>query len=73
MQIETLKIIKTNPIVYNYLRDESIHYKFLYRDPNHIKIIENLAKEKYKLRSIDKIEKLKNNIDLIKTFMDVLN
>ena len=29
-------------------------------------------KEKYKLRRIDKIEKLSENLDLIKTFIDVL-
>ncbi len=73
MQINTIKTIKTSPIIYNYLRDDSIHYKYLIRDPSHLKQIENLAKEKYKLRSVDKIEKLKNNIDLLKTFMDVLN
>lgn len=73
MKIETIHQIKSNPIIYNYLRDDSQHYKYLYRNPEHIKVIETLAKEKYKLRSIDKIEKLRNNIDLIKTFMDVLN
>ena len=70
MKIELNQQIKANPILYNYLRD---YYKNLYRNREHIKVIEQLAKEKYKLRSVDKIEKLKNNIDLIKTFMDVLN
>lgn len=73
MNLEIFHQIKNNPIIYNYLREDSIHYKYLYRNPNHIKEIEALAKEKYKLRSVDKIEKLKNNIDLIKSFMDVLN
>ena len=73
MKIELNQQIKANPIIYNYLRDDSKHYKYIYRNREHIKVIEQLAKEKYKLRSVDKIEKLKNNIDLIKTFMDVLN
>ena len=73
MKIELNQQIKANPIIYNYLRDDSKHYKYLYRNREHIKVIEQLAKEKYKLRSVDKREKLKNNIDLIKTFMDVLN
>ncbi len=64
--------IKNNPLIYNYLRDDSSHYKYLYRDLNYFKTIENLAKEKYKLRTTDKLEKLKNNIELITTFIDVM-
>ncbi len=73
MHLETFYQIRNNPIVYNYLREDSYHYKYLYRDPSYLKVIEELAKERYKLRSVDKIDKIKNNIDLIKTFMDVLN
>lgn len=71
MDLKTFYQIRNNPIIYNYLREDSRHYKYLYRNPDHIKEIEALAKEKYKLRSIDKIEKIKNNIDLVKSFMDV--
>jgi hypothetical protein len=73
MDIKTLNIIKKNPILYNYLRDESYNYKYLYRDPSFLNEIIDLAKEKYKLRSIDKLDRLKDNIDLIQTFLDVLN
>lgn len=73
MRLEIFYEIRNNPIIYNYLRDESFHYKYIYRNPNHLKTIENLAKEKYKLRSVDKIEKIRNNIELVKSFMDVLN
>jgi hypothetical protein len=73
MDIKTLNIIKKNPILYNYLRDESYNYKYLYRDPTYLNKIIDLAKEKYKLRSIDKLDRLKDNIDLIQTFLDVLN
>jgi hypothetical protein len=73
MNINTIKLIKENPLIYNFLRDESYHYKYLYRDSNYIYEIEKLAKTKYKLRSIDKIDKIKENIDLIQTFLDVLN
>ena len=64
--------IRNNSYLYSFLREESYHYKYLYRDDNYIKEIEKLAKEKYKMRSIDKIERLKNNIDLIKTFISVM-
>jgi len=73
MKLETFQKIRNNPIIYNYLREDSSHYKYLLRDDKHLKVVENLAKERYKLRSVDKIEKLKTNIDLLKTFMDVLN
>lgn len=73
MRLETFYQIRNNPIIYSYLREDSYHYKYIYRNPNHLKTIEGLAKERYKLRSVDKIDKIKNNIDLIKTFMDVLN
>lgn len=73
MHLEIFYQIRNNPIIYNYLREDSYHYKYLYRNPQHLKKIEELAKERYKLRSVDKIDKLKNNIELLKTFMDVLN
>jgi len=73
MKLETFQKIRNNPIIYNYLREDSSHYKYLLRYDKHLKVVENLAKERYKLRSVDKIEKLKTNIDLLKTFMDVLN
>lgn len=73
MKLDTFYKIRNTPIIYSYLREDSYHYKYLYRDVNHLKTIEELAKERYKLRSVDKIDKIRNNIDLIKTFMDVLN
>lgn len=72
MDTYTLNVIRNNPIIYNYLRDDSSLYKYLYRDSNYLKEIEKLAKEKYKLRVIDKIERFKNNLELINTFIDVM-
>ncbi|MBQ6323937.1 MAG: hypothetical protein IJI22_03795 [Bacilli bacterium] len=66
------EIIINNPTIYNYLRDQSYQYKYLYRNKNYIKKLKQLAKEKYKVRSIDKIERLKNSIELINTFIDVI-
>lgn len=64
--------IKKNPIIYNYLRDDSYQYKYIYRNNNYLSKIEELAKEKYKLRTVDKLDKLKNSIELINTFIDVM-
>ena len=64
--------IKKDPIIYNYLRDDSYQYKYIYRNINYLAKIEELAKEKYKLRTIDKLDKLKNSIELINTFIDVM-
>lgn len=73
MDYEIKNIIKNTPYIYQYLREESYQYKYIYRDKNYLKEVSNLAKEKYKLTKKDKIERLKNNIDLIKTFMSVLD
>jgi hypothetical protein len=71
MSEETIYIIKNNPIINRFLREESYHYKYLYRDDNYIKIVERKAKEKYKLTITDKLENLKDNLKLIKLFMNI--
>ena len=72
MDTKLLEYIRSNQCIYNCLREESNYYKLLYRDKNNIKKIESLAKEKYKLRKIDKIERISKSIDLINSFVDVL-
>ncbi len=72
MDTKLLEYIRNNQYIYNFLREESNYYKLLYRDKNNIKKIESLAKEKYKLRKIDKIERISKSIDLINSFVDVL-
>lgn len=73
MKEETIYIIKNNQIINNLLREESFHYKYLYRDDNYIKELEKKAKEKYKLRLVDKIDNIKNTITLINTFINVID
>ena len=72
MDRNVLQIIRNNPHIYNFLREESYHYKYLLNDPNYIKIIDRLAKEKYHLRFTDRIERLGNNLELLKTFLDII-
>lgn len=72
MSEELIYIIKNNEIINRFLKEESHHYKYLYRDNNYIKKIEKLAKEKYKLTLSDKISNISNTLNLINTFMDVI-
>ena len=72
MDLYTINYIKTNPVVYNYLRENSSWYKQLNRDGSALKHIEELAKKRYELTLEDKIAKLSKNINLISNFIDVL-
>ena len=71
MNRETLKIIRNNKYIYDFLREDSSHYQYLYKDNNYIKVIKNLAKEKYKLRYIDKLDNISNKINVISLLLDV--
>ena len=73
MSEEVIYIIKNNEIINRFLKEESYHYKYLYRDNNYIKTIERLAKEKYKLTLSDKISNINNTLTLINTFMSVID
>lgn len=72
MTTGTINKIRKNSILYSYLRDNSYQYRYLYRDETYLQRIEQLAKEYYKVRPIDKIEHLKDNIGLINTFLSVM-
>lgn len=68
----TINYIKSNPLIYNYLREDSSWYKELTRSPDVIPEIEEHAKRFFKQTKEDKIQKLSKNIELISMFMDVL-
>ncbi len=72
MDKHTINIIKNNPNIYNYLRENSYWYKELNRDIQSIKKLEQEMRQKYKQTTIDKIDTLTRNINLISTFIDVL-
>lgn len=66
-------IINKNPLLKKYLRENSYYYKFLNRNPE---IIKNMYKEMqkvYKLTFNDKLNKVKENLNMINNFMDILN
>lgn len=73
MREDTINKIKNNKMLYEYLKNNSYHFKELYRDDNYLKKVEYLAKEYYHERGIDKIEKIKNKLDLLNTIMSVID
>ncbi|MBE6157207.1 MAG: hypothetical protein E7160_00205 [Firmicutes bacterium] len=72
MDLYTIRIIKEDPNIYRYLRENSYWYKALNRDGRNIRFLIKEMKERYKLTTKDKLERLSSNINMIETFMDVL-
>ena len=73
MKTETLIKIRNNPIIYNYLRENSYWYKEINRDDSILKEIEGKAKDYYKLNLSDKLSNLNDKISIFRTFMDIIN
>ena len=72
MDIKTQMIVRSNPNLYRFLREESYWYKYLNRNPKYLKDMEQAMKNKYKLTAQDKLEKLNQSMGLIHSLMDVL-
>lgn len=72
MDIKTQLIVRSNPNIYRFLREESYWYKYLNRNPESINDLEKRMKNKYKLTTEDKLERVGNSISLLHSFMDVL-
>ena len=63
--------IMNNPNYIRYLRENSYWYKELNRN-NNFKLFEKEVKNNYKLRTIDKIEKVTNTLDFMSKIMSTL-
>ena len=72
MRLDILMNINSDPKQKQFLRENSYWYKYLNRDSRYYKDFINDMKEKYKLTTADKINKLSNNINTIRTFLEVL-
>ena len=72
MQISIKIMIEQNPDLKRYLKENSYWYKYLNRDSNNIKIMNEEMKKKYKLTSSDKLEKMTNNISLVSEMLKIL-
>ena len=72
MQLPIMMQINENPIQKQFLREYSYWYKYLNRDIIYYKDFVNDMKEKYKLTTTDKLNKIMDDINMFKTFLDVL-
>ena len=73
MTLELQFKIKNNENYKRYLRENSIWYKYLYRNPNLFKEFEEEVKTNYHLRATDKIGKALSTIELIGSVVSNLN
>ena len=64
--------IQNDANLYRYLRENSYWYKALNRDPRNIQVMEEEMKRKYKLTPTDKLNKLNEQISLVRAFMDMM-
>lgn len=73
MSIENQIYINKNIYLKKFLHENPRFYKYLNRDSNFIYEFEKIMKESYKLTIPDKIEKFKDKLDMLNTFIDILN
>lgn len=70
MNKKVLNKLKSDPKYLKFLRQNSSWYKTLNRDPNSYNDFQKAMKEKYKLRTIDKIDNFVTSVDLITKVLD---
>ena len=73
MSLEAQIYIDRNPNLKKFLHENPVFYKYLNRDFNFVFELEKKMKETYKLTLPDKIDKFKDRIDMLTTFIDILN
>ena len=73
MSIENQVYLNNNILLKKFLHENPKYYKFINRDPSFILELEKIMKEKYKLTLPDRIEKFKDKLDMLNTFIDILN
>ena len=73
MVLEIQYMLNNNPYLKKYLRENSFYYKNIIRNPQYIYELNNIMKDSYKINLKGKLEKIKNDISILNTVMDVLN
>ncbi len=73
MNIETQIRVRKNPYLYHYLRENTSWYQVLNRYPEAIGNLEREVKNYYHLNPSDKIDEISKKIEMIRTFMDMIN
>ena len=71
MSLELQYRINSDPRLKQFLRENSYWYKYLNRSNTYLKPFISDMKDKYKLKT-NKINKLTNNISMVRAFLDVL-
>ncbi len=69
MTLEVQFRIKNIPYLERYLRENSEWYKILTRNPKAIADLEEAAKEKYGLRTTDRIGKILDTVEMLQALM----
>lgn len=72
MNIKIQFILDSNPLLKRYLREHSFYYKNIIRNPDFINNITDFMKKDYKLTFPDKLSKIKDNITMVNSLMDVI-
>ena len=72
MRFDIYMQINNNQTEKHFLREHSYWYKYLNRSNIYYKDFIRDMKEKYKLTTTDKLNKLTNNINMFKSFLEVL-
>ena len=72
MQVELQLKIRSNPLLYRYLRENSYWHKYLNRSPLYLKQLEEEMKERYHLRPTDRLENISNTMKLLESFLEVM-
>ena len=71
MDYKVQYILNNNYYLKRFLRENSNFYKDLIRNPNYINNLNEIMKKEYKLTFPDKLEKIKNDISIFNSVMDV--
>ena len=69
MTLQVQFALKQNPHCLAYIHEHSNWYKILNREPERFKELNELAKEYYKLRPTDKLERMVDTISLVSNLM----
>jgi len=72
MKLNILMNINSNKLQKQFLREHSYWYKYLNRSDKYYPAFIRDMKEKYKLTTIDKLNKISNDINMFSTFLEVL-
>ena len=73
MLVKIQFLLQNNPYLKKYLRENSYYYKELIRNPSFVNELINLMKKEYKLSLPAKLDKIKQDISMINSVMEVLN